>query len=45
VAGYGFSYIFSNIENPYPILFVSAAVALIAALILDVIVSGMISVR
>jgi predicted MFS family arabinose efflux permease len=45
VAGYGFSYIFSNIENPYPILFVSAAVTLIAALILDVIVSGMMSVR
>jgi predicted MFS family arabinose efflux permease len=45
VAGYGFSYIFSHVENSYPILFASASAALIVALVVDVSVSGMRSMR
>jgi predicted MFS family arabinose efflux permease len=39
VAGYGFSYIFSHIENPYSIMFTCGSAVLIAALVIDVVVS------
>ena len=39
IAGYVFSFIFSHIENPYPILFASASAALILALTVDVVVN------
>ena len=35
VAGYGFSFIFAHSENAYPILFLLAAAALVAALAID----------
>jgi predicted MFS family arabinose efflux permease len=36
IAGYGFSFIFSNSENAYPLLFLLAAAALLLALVIDV---------
>ena len=40
-AGYAFSYVFSQVENPYSILFAAASAALILALVLDIVVSRM----
>src|SRR5262249_17848270 len=37
IAGYGFSYIFAEVENGYPVLFTLAGAALIAALAIDLV--------
>jgi hypothetical protein len=39
VAAYGFSFIFAQVENGYPILFVLAAAALLAALVIELLAS------
>jgi predicted MFS family arabinose efflux permease len=41
IAGYGFSFIFAQSDNPYPALFLLGAAALLLALIVDFVTGGL----